>query len=324
MALAKRLFALFFVFNFSVAAAKAESWDMAMSYAADHYQSQTGIAFAECVPDKTAGELDVTAHLGGDLQAGSAIKEAVAAGETEIGERLISAEDTDNPIYAIASIPFLATYFDASEALWQSAQDAISAALLEKDLVYLYSVPWPPQGLYTNKPINSLSDLTGLTLRVYNETTLNLAEFAGMTPIRVDVSGLIQTAAAGGVDAFVASASTGLGRDAHQAFSHFYDAGAWLPRNVVFANRTAWEGLSPETQAGINECATQAAASGLTAAKKVHEDALRKLAENGMAVLEPSEALAAGFGSFGSTMLKKWLGRAGDQGKAVINAYNAR
>ena len=37
-----------------------------------------------------------------------------------------------------------------------------------KDLVFLYAVPWPAQGLYSKKEINSIADLKGLKFRAYN------------------------------------------------------------------------------------------------------------------------------------------------------------
>jgi TRAP-type C4-dicarboxylate transport system substrate-binding protein len=47
------------------------------------------------------------------------------------------------------------------------------------------------------------------------------------------------------------------------------------------------------------------------------------LAENGMTVVPPSEALAAALAMAGEQMTAEWLERAGDQGAAIVEAFQA-
>ena len=140
-----------------VGAAAAEKWDMPMAYAASNYHSENGAEFAKCVTDKGAG-LEIVTHPGGSLFKGGDIKRAVQTGQANIGERLISAHANDNPLYGVDSIPFLATSFDDSEKLWKAAGDKLQAAMAAENLVYIYAVPWPPQGLYFKKDVNSVAD----------------------------------------------------------------------------------------------------------------------------------------------------------------------
>ena len=46
-------------------------------------------------------------------------------------------------------------------------------------MMVLYSVPWPPQGIYSSKPLNSAADMKGLKMRTYNPYTSRIAELAG-------------------------------------------------------------------------------------------------------------------------------------------------
>ena len=50
---------------------------------------------------------------------------------------------------------------------------------------------------------------------------------------------------------------------------------------------------------------------------------LKTLEENGMKVSPPSEQLASELEAFGKTMTDEWLANAGEDGKAVIDAYRA-
>ncbi|MCB2151383.1 MAG: C4-dicarboxylate ABC transporter substrate-binding protein, partial [Rhodobacteraceae bacterium] len=92
-------------------------------------------------------------HAGGSLFGGNDIKRAVQTGQAPIGERLLSAHANENPLFGIDSIPFLATSFEQSDKLWAAASDAVKAALAEQNLVFVYSVPWPPQGFYFKKDV---------------------------------------------------------------------------------------------------------------------------------------------------------------------------
>jgi TRAP-type C4-dicarboxylate transport system substrate-binding protein len=45
---------------------------------------------------------------------------------------------------------------------------ALQKLLDKQGQVLLYSVAWPPQGIYTKKPVNSAADLKGMKWRVYS------------------------------------------------------------------------------------------------------------------------------------------------------------
>ena len=89
------------------APAMAEKWDMPMAYAATNFHSEVGANFAKCVTEGTGGNLEIVTHPSGSLFAGNEIKRAVMTGQANIGERLLSAHQNENPIYGVDSIPFL-------------------------------------------------------------------------------------------------------------------------------------------------------------------------------------------------------------------------
>lgn len=302
-------------------AARAERWDMPMAYPASNFHSETGAAFAECVSQRTGGALEIVTHPGGSLFAGDDIKRAVQTGQAPIGERLLSAHANENPLFGIESVPFLATSFEASEKLWDAALPALEQALGEQNLVYLYAVPWPPQGLYTNKPVESAADLEGVKFRAYNTATARIAELAGMAPVQIEAAELSQALATGVVESFISSGATGVDSKVWEQLSYFYDAQAWLPRNVVFANKDAWDGLDEATRAAVSECAERAARDGLATVKALSGEYLTTLEENGMTVAPPSAALRADFEGYGETMTEEWLSSVGDEGRRIIESY---
>ena len=139
-------------------AALAEKWDMPMAYSDSNFHTQNGKAFAEAVNVATGGKLEIIVHGGGSLFKGNEIKRAVQTGQAPIGERLLSAHQNENALFGADSIPFLATSYEASAKLWKIAKPKLSEIMDKQNLVLLYSVPWPAQGLYFKKPINSVAD----------------------------------------------------------------------------------------------------------------------------------------------------------------------
>ncbi|MCQ2006040.1 TRAP transporter substrate-binding protein [Rhizobium sp. NRK18] len=301
----------------------AESWDMPMAYPASNYHSENGAEFAKCVGEKSGGALDIVTHPNGSLFAGNDIKRAVQTGQAPIGERLLSAHANENPLFGVDSIPFLATSFDASDKLWSAALDQVKAALDEQNLVYVYSVPWPPQGLYTKKEINSAADLKGIKFRAYNAATARIAELAGMVPVQIEAAELSQALATGVAESFISSGSTGVDSKVWESLTHFYDVQAWLPRNVVFVNKGSFDGLDDAGKKAVMDCGAEAAKRGEDTAKDLTAKYLKTLAENGMAVAGPGDQLKSDLEGFGATMTDEWLKNAGDKGKAIIDAYKA-
>ncbi len=304
-------------------AALAETWDMPMAYPATNFHTENAVEFAACVKEATGGELDIVTHPNGSLFAGNDIKRAVQTGQAPIGERLISAHANENPLFGVDSIPFLATSFDASEKLWSVARPAIDEALAEQNLVFVYSVPWPPQGFYFKKPVESAADMQGVKFRAYNAATARIAELAGMVPVQIEAAELSQALATGVAESFISSGSTGVDSKVWESLTHFYNVQAWLPRNVIFVNKDAYEGLSESAQAALTDCGAEAAARGAAKSAELSGQYLKTLAENGMTVAEPSDQLRSDLEGFGTTMTDEWIAAAGDKGKAIVESYRA-
>ncbi|GAA6199328.1 TRAP transporter substrate-binding protein [Aquicoccus sp. SU-CL01552] len=305
-------------------AASAETWDMPMAYPASNYHTKNAQTFADAVADCSDGALEIVIHAGGSLFGGGEIKRAVQLGEAQIGERLLSAHANENAVFSYDSVPFIATSFEASEALRAAALPTLSKVLEEQNLVPLYSVPWPAQGLYFAKPVETPEDMEGVRFRAYNSITARVAELAGMIPTQIEAADLKQALATGVVSAMISSGSTGVDESVWEDMTNFYDVKAWLPRNTVFVNKDAFEGLSAEIQTCLTQEAEAAQSRGTEMAAELAGGFVSTLAENGMDVNPPSDAINAKLKEIGETMSAEWLESAGDDGAAIMSAYQAQ
>ena len=306
----------------ALAASHAMSWDMPLAYAASNFHSENAAEFATCVGEASGGKLSITTHPGGSLFGGDAIKRAVQTGDANIGERLLSAHANENPIFGIDSVPFLATSFDDSVRLYETAKPEIEAALAEQGLTLLYSVPWPPQGLYFKKPVTSVADMQGLKFRAYNTATSRLAELTGMQPTQIEAAEVQQAFSTNAVESMISSGATGYDRKVFDAgVTNYYEVDAWLPRNTVFVNTEAFEGLDDATKAALTDCAMQAEERGLQQSRDYTQFTYDGLREGGMTVEPASEQLVGELKEIGATMTEEFLESAGEAGKKIVDEF---
>lgn len=305
------------------APALAEKWDLPLAYAAGNYHSVNAAEFGTCVGAKTSGKLEIVTHPNGSLFAGNDIKRAVQTGQALIGERLMSAHQNENPLFGIDSLPFLVSSYDEAEKLWALASPKIAEALDAQNLVYLYSVPWPPQGFYFKKEVKSAADMAGVKFRAYNSATSELAELTKMTPVQVEAAELSQALATGVAESFISSGATGYDSKVWEHLTHFYEVDAWLSRNTMLVNKDAFTALDDATRTALLDCAAEAKARGLQTSKEYATFTLNGLKENGMTVGRAGDQLVNDLKAVGATMVTNWLAVAGDDGKAIIDAYRA-
>jgi TRAP-type C4-dicarboxylate transport system substrate-binding protein len=314
-------YAAAFAVAFSASALAQTKWDMPTPYAATNFHTENITQFVADVDKATAGKLKIQVHPNASLFKANEIKRAVQGNQAQIGEILISGYSNEDPIFGVDSVPFLATSYADAEKLWKVSRKAIDERFAKQGLMVLYSVPWPPQGIYSTKPLASIADMKGLKMRSYNPYTSRIAELAGAQPVTIQAAELAQAMATGAVNANITSGATGYDTKAWEVVKNYYDTQAWLPKNIVFVNKQAFDALDKATREALLKCAREAEERGWKTSQEKNKWYLEQLAKNGMNVAPPSAQLKADFRKIGDTMTTEWLATAGADGKAIVDAY---
>ena len=307
---------------FAAGAAQAQTkWDLPSGYGANTLQVQTLKAFADDVDNATAGKLKITLHPGASLFKANEIKRAVQSAQTPIGEFILSGAGNENPLFGLDSVPFLATSYAEAKKLNDASRPALEKLLGGQGMKLLYTVPWPPQGLYTSKPIAKLADLKGTKMRAYNPATSRIAELVGAVPVTIQLAELPAALATGGVDNFLTSSASGVDSKLYEHVKNFYDVNAWLPRNAVVVNQKAFDGLDKPTQEALLKAAVAAEKLGWATSEQKDAEYIKELTAKGMRVDLTSTNLKAELKVIGERMTAEWLATAGPEGKAIVDAY---
>jgi TRAP-type C4-dicarboxylate transport system substrate-binding protein len=303
--------------------ALAETWDMPTPYPETTFHTVNIQQFAEDVARASDRRLTIRVHSAGSLFRHPEIKNAVRSGQVPIGEFLLSRLANQNPLFEADAVPFLASDYARADRLWQLSRPEIERLLADEGLMVLFSVPWPPQALYADRPVERLEDLRGLRFRAYNTATERLAQLAGGLPTQIEVPDIPQAFATGRIQAMITSPSTGANAKAWDFVDYYYHTQAWLPKNVVVVNRRAFERLDPVLQGVIRGAASAAERRGWAMSRTETEAKMALLRANGMQVTEPSPKLAADLRELGRIMANEWVNAAGPAARAIVDTLAA-
>lgn len=317
----KTLVAAALAATLAAGAAAQSHWDLPSAYGANTFQVQNLQWFGEEVGKASGGKLKIVVHPGASLFKANEIKRAVQAAQTPVGEFIVSGASNDHPLYGLDSIPFLATSYAEARKLNDVSRPALERVLAGQGLKLLYAVPWPPQSLYSARPVQALADLKGTRMRAYNPATSKIAELLGAQPVTVQLAELPAALATGGVNNFLTSSASGVDSKLHEHVKFFYGVAAWLPRNAVVANQKAFDALDKPTQEAVLKAAAAAEARGWRLSEQKDGEYLQELAARGMKIDPSAQSLKRELRVIGERMTADWLATAGADGQAVIDAY---
>ena len=296
-------------------------WDLPAAYPASNFHTENLEQFAKDVDRLSSGKLKITVHANAALFKAPEIKRAVQQGQAQVGEILLVNFENENPIYGTDGVPFLATSYADSMKLYRAQKPVLEKLLGAQGMRLLYTVAWPPQGIYTNRTINSVADMKGLKWRAYSPATAKIAELVGAQPVTVQASELSQALATGVVDSYMSSGSTGYDSKTYEQIKNWYNTQAWLPKNAVIMNVAAFNALDKQSQDAVLKAAADAETRGWKLSEEKNQWYVDQLKAKGMNILQPSAQLTGELKKIGDVMLNDWLAKTGADGKAVVDAY---
>lgn len=296
-------------------------WNMPTSFGDTVFHTKNILQFTKEIEQGTQGKLKIEIYSGASLYKQPDIKRAVRSGQVAMGETVLSLYGNENPIYQIDTLPLLATSYENAHKLWLASKEELENALAAQNLKLLFSVPWPPQGLYIKREINSLSDMRALKIRSYNAMLSRLIQLMGGVPTSVESSDIAQAFSTGMIDSMMTSPSTGVSSQCWDYVNFYYDFQAWIPKNVVFVNKQFFDAQPKATQELILKAAQAAEQRGWELSQKETESKLAILQKNGVKIMSPNTQLLAELTEIRQQMAREWQDKAGAAGERILNKY---
>lgn len=317
----KVLLAGIFASLWSMTAFAKTTWDFPTAYPEVNFHTQNIRAFADNVKELTQGELIFNIHSNASLFKMPEIKRAIQTNQVQIGEFILTAYANENPIFELDGIPFVASGYDAAWKLYQAQKPFLEKKLESQGMKLLFTVAWPPQGIFVNKALNSVDDLKGLKWRAYSPVTAKIAQLVGAQPVTIQQAELTQALATGAVNALMTSSATGYDIKINEFIKYFYDTEAWLPKNAVVVNKKAFDKLSDSQQKALLTAAAQAEKAGWDLSREKTNFFKSTLEKAGLNIIKPSAELQNGLVEKTKVMLDDWKKRAGADGEKLLEIY---
>lgn len=307
------------------AAAGETHWDIPTAAHDGGLHARNIVEFAKNIGQRSGGSLQITIHPDESLiklgdTAGAIRHRAVPAGAVPA-----SALMHELPVLEANLVPFLALGYDGAAKLFDAEQPILRAGLDREGLALLYSVPSPPVGLFSNQRIEMPGDFAGLHIWAPTPMVKRAVELLGGKPTALPPNtDPVAAVKAGTIDAFFASAPAGADRKAWTAVKYFQDFQAWLPRELMLANKDAMNELTNAQRSAVTAAAAAAEGRGADWSKAAAREARALLAKNGITVVPLSKPLEPAVAKVGQTIADEWAAEAGPQGNALLAALTKK
>ena len=297
------------------------SWKLATGYRAETFHTENIAQFAREVTAATKGQLAIELAPNGNLFKLGEIAKAVEEGKIQAGETIMSSMVKDIPVAGADSIPFVVGSYARAQRLWTLQRPGMDRELAKHGLKILYAVPWPPQGLFTTRPVKTQSDFKNIKMRTYNQTTVRLAEMLGATSVDVAMVDVGKAVNEGRMDAMITSAVTGVENKVWGPIKHYYEINAWFPKNIVFVKAKTFDALAPDVRTAVLKAAAEAETRGWVASEAIAQSATRELQANGIKVERVSSELDSDLKRIGERFSREWVRSVGHAASDIFVPY---
>ena len=301
-------------------------WDLSNDYQANSLPGQADKVFADKVKELSGGSIEVTLHMGGALGYKSQdVFDAVRTGAVQIGDASTAFWGGIDAVFKLSSLPFLLANSGEAKLLYEAGRPAYEEVLAANNQMLLYTAPWPPSGIWANKPIDGLDALKGLKIRSYDtNSTLTMSELQA-SPVQLAWGDVIPQLAANGIEAVLTSAEGGVGAQFWDHLNHFTEINYAMPLSMATLNKTEFDSLSDEQKTAVMDAAKAAEEFAWAALADRTKQNYALMKEKGVTVVsgladDYMAALIAG----GKKARDGWVAEIGSKGQSIIDDFRKR
>jgi TRAP-type C4-dicarboxylate transport system substrate-binding protein len=297
-----------------------EQWTLANEYPATSLPGEGDEYFAKLVADLTEGHLSIVTMP--DAKLGYKSREqlyAVEQGKVAMADTFGGALGDEEPVFALSSLPFAASGVAGARALYDAAKPSYEAAFARHRQKLLFTTPWPPSGLWTKGPADSLPAIAALHIRTYDRAGTEVFNRMGAKARLVSFADLGPLLASGQIDAVLSSGDGGAGRKLWEHLPHFTQIDYAIPLSFTTVSLERWEALDAKLRAALEEAGRRTEERQWKALDDRLERNYARMREQGMTIdTRVTPALAARLRAEGAIAMRDWAARLGPEAREIL------
>lgn len=301
-------------------------WKIATEYPATSMPGEGLATFAEEVFIRTQGNISPRPTFEASSGFDSArMPAAVQDGKVQVGDTFGGALGELDPIFLLPSLPFVATSADEARHLADLARADYARAFGKLGQHLLYITPWPPTGLWSRRPVETLDDLKALSIRTYDETSAQVMQATGAVARNLSFTDAMPLLVDGSVNAVLSSGDGGAGRKLWNHLPYFTAIGYAMPLSFTTINAGTWQALTPMQQDAVTTAAQVTEDKQWARLDtRVAENAVRMRA-NGVTIHDnPTTEVHTALRDAGLKAVEAWQSRVGIDGRPYWKANSVR
>ena len=308
------------------AAIRAETaWDMPTEYPANAMPGFGLTTFTRHVTELSAGKITIKPSF----DAASGIKSAgmlaaIAEGRVQAGDAFAGSLEAEDPIFALPSLPFLVTSIADAKRLADIARPHLAAVLAKKGLRLLYLTPWPPSGIWSKTPLKTASDLSGLSIRTYDRISTEVFAGVGAKAALISFSDTMPKLVDGSLNAVLSSGDGGAGRKLWEVLPYFSEITYSLPLSVASVNKAAYDGLSQDQRAAVDEASRKTETELWVALSTRLQENYARMRQNGVTIdSNPAPAITEAPQAGAAVAQRAWCSKSGPVCTEILDTFKA-
>lgn len=288
-----------------------------------NFQVENAKVFAAAVSDATDGEVNITVSAGGSLGfKGPDQLGAVRDGLVDMANINISQQVGLNPLFGAEGVPFLVSSMDELKDYHVFLRPEFETLAEQYNQKILYMVPSPAQYVYLKVKVEDIEGFAGIPVRGADKNTVDIVTAIGMAGVVMPWGELLPALASGRVDGVATSATSGVDGKFWEFLDYIYPTNHTWGSNAVTINMDAWNALSAEDQAAIEQVAAELEPTFWDVSRQGDLDSIATMGENGMTLVPLSDELLSAIAEKAATVQAEFFERV-PQALPIVEAYQA-
>jgi TRAP-type C4-dicarboxylate transport system substrate-binding protein len=278
--------------------------------------------FAAEVKNVTHGDVVIDVHSGGDLgMKGPELLASVRDGIVDMADLLMSQQVGEEPLMGLQGLPYLVRNTDEQVLMGKVAAPYYAKIAERNNQKFLYTVPWPGQGLYSKKPVVTQADLAGLKIRTVEKNGTDFFGALKASPIQMPWGEVIPALASGALDAVTTSSTSGVDGKFWEFTGYFNQLNWQSAPDVVSVNLDVWKTLSAANQQAIVDAAGRLEPTFRAVSQHEDEQAEAMLKSKGVVITRPTPAFSEELSKAATPIWRAFIQQAGPDAQVLIKQY---